>query len=310
MQKRKLQVFVSSTYKDLIEERQTAVQAILEAGHIPAGMELFIAGDESQWEIIKEWIDESDIYMLIIGGRYGSTEPHSNISYTQLEYEYAISVSKPHFVVIIDDNTTQKKAKKDGVKIIDFFDNSPLLKEFKDSIMKGKLVSICENSDKIESSIHKSINKLSQRDNLKGWVKADDTDYASISEQLARLSKENNELKSQLSEYNEEPIIGNKKASWWVIYLHSKKLVDTITHDEYTHGIIHHSLLGLFMIIGLSETKRATKHNISDSRLLVNLNLITSEGLLTEWGTLLLIYIESKKINWRDGNDKMIIDNE
>jgi len=46
--------------------------------------------------------------------------------------------------------------------------------------MKGKLVSICENSDKMESSIHKSINKLSQRENLKGWVKADDTDYSSI----------------------------------------------------------------------------------------------------------------------------------
>ena len=37
---RKLQVFVSSTYSDLIEERQAAVQAILTAGHIPAGMEL------------------------------------------------------------------------------------------------------------------------------------------------------------------------------------------------------------------------------------------------------------------------------
>ena len=36
---KKLQVFVSSTYTDLIEERQAAVQAILDASHIPAGME-------------------------------------------------------------------------------------------------------------------------------------------------------------------------------------------------------------------------------------------------------------------------------
>ena len=41
---KKLQVFVSSTYTDLIEERQAAVEAILDAGHIPAGMELFKAG--------------------------------------------------------------------------------------------------------------------------------------------------------------------------------------------------------------------------------------------------------------------------
>ena len=65
---KKLQVFVSSTYTDLIEERQAAVQAILDAGHIPAGMELFKAG-KSQMNTIRKWIDESDIYILILGGR-------------------------------------------------------------------------------------------------------------------------------------------------------------------------------------------------------------------------------------------------
>lgn len=57
-QKKKLQVFVSSTYTDLLEERQAAVQAILTAGHIPAGMELFAAGDEAQMDVIKRWIDD------------------------------------------------------------------------------------------------------------------------------------------------------------------------------------------------------------------------------------------------------------
>ncbi len=52
--KRKLQVFVSSTFTDLIEERQAAVSAILKAGHIPAGMELFTAADRSQMDIIKK----------------------------------------------------------------------------------------------------------------------------------------------------------------------------------------------------------------------------------------------------------------
>ena len=151
---------------------------------------------------LKEWIDESDVYMLIIGGRYGSIEPKSGRSYTHLEHEYALSVKKPHFVLIIDDETTQNKAKKDGVKITNFFDNSSDLKEFKSSVIKGKLVSICENSDRMESSIHRSINKLSQRENLKCWVKADDPDYSSISEELARLSKENSELKSQLDSQN------------------------------------------------------------------------------------------------------------
>jgi hypothetical protein len=56
--KRKLQVFISSTYSDLKEERQAAVEAILKAGHIPAGMELFTAGDKSQMTTIERWIDD------------------------------------------------------------------------------------------------------------------------------------------------------------------------------------------------------------------------------------------------------------
>jgi DNA-binding NtrC family response regulator len=66
---RKLQVFVSSTYLDLQFERQAAVTAILENGHIPAGMELFAANDEEQFEVIRHWIERSDIFLLILGRR-------------------------------------------------------------------------------------------------------------------------------------------------------------------------------------------------------------------------------------------------
>lgn len=100
---KKLQVFVSSTYKDLIEERQAAAQAILDAGHIPAGMELFKAG-KSQMETIRKWIDESDVYMLILGGRYGSIEEESGLSYTELEYRYALSKNMPVFAIVLDDS--------------------------------------------------------------------------------------------------------------------------------------------------------------------------------------------------------------
>ena len=106
---KKLQVFVSSTYTDLIEERQAAVQAILDAGHIPAGMELFKAG-KSQMKTIQKWIDESDVYMLILGGRYGSIEEESGLSYTELEYRYAISKNIPIIVILLTDGFLHIKA--------------------------------------------------------------------------------------------------------------------------------------------------------------------------------------------------------
>lgn len=112
--KKKLQVFVSSTFTDLQAERQEAVSAILKAGHIPAGMELFTAGDQSQLQVVKRWIDDSDIYMLILGTRYGSLEPGSQLSYTELEYDYAVSLGKPLFAVVLDDTGIDRKHRELG----------------------------------------------------------------------------------------------------------------------------------------------------------------------------------------------------
>ena len=267
-------------------------------------MELFIAGDESQWDIIKEWIDESDVYMLIIGGRYGSIEPKSGKSYTHLEYEYALSVSKPHFVIIIDDETTQNKAKKYGGKITDFFDNSPDLKELKNSIMKGKLVSICENLDKMESSIHKSINKLSQRENLKGWVKADDTDLGASLEELARLSKENSELKNQLDEANKVNRINGMEISEMIEYLKKDVFNDSDKMIYFLEGkyFSAQNSLELFMCLGKEPQFKGNKF-LSNNRgcnFLMNLNLITTDAMFTQEGTRIFTYMEKNHDEWKN----------
>src|SRR5258708_26313078 len=91
---KRYQVFVSSTFLDLQEERQEVIQALLELDCIPAGMELFPSADDDQWTLIKNIIDDSDYYLVIIGGRYGSESP-TGLSYTRMEYEYALSQKKP-----------------------------------------------------------------------------------------------------------------------------------------------------------------------------------------------------------------------
>ena len=87
-------VFVSSTYEDLIDERKEVIQALLELDCIPIGMEMFPATDDEQWKLIKELIDDCDYYILIVGGRYGSLSK-DGISYTQMEYQYAVSIGVP-----------------------------------------------------------------------------------------------------------------------------------------------------------------------------------------------------------------------
>jgi hypothetical protein len=57
---KRYQVFLSSTYADLTEERAAVIQAILDFGHLPVGMEMFPAADDDQMRLIKQVIDQSD----------------------------------------------------------------------------------------------------------------------------------------------------------------------------------------------------------------------------------------------------------
>jgi hypothetical protein len=82
MSDKRYQVFVSSTYTDLKDERGKVIQTLMELDCIPAGMELFPAMDEEQFRFIKRVIDDCDYYILIVGGRYGSVSPEG-VSYTE-----------------------------------------------------------------------------------------------------------------------------------------------------------------------------------------------------------------------------------
>ena len=85
----KYQVFISSTYTDLFEEREQVIKATLELEHIPVGMEMFSAADERQWKIITRQIDQSDYYAVIVAHRYDSVQ--KGISFTEKEYDYALA---------------------------------------------------------------------------------------------------------------------------------------------------------------------------------------------------------------------------
>ena len=69
---------------------------------MPAGMELFPAANEEQWKWIQRVIEESDYYIVIVAGKYGSIHPETGISYTEMEYDYAVSIGKPTIGFVLD----------------------------------------------------------------------------------------------------------------------------------------------------------------------------------------------------------------
>jgi hypothetical protein len=87
-------------------------------------MELFPASDDTQWDLIKRVIKESDYYIVIVAGRYGSIGL-DGFSYTEMEYDYAVGKGIPILGFVrakIDDitldNTEQTES---GRKKLDAF---------------------------------------------------------------------------------------------------------------------------------------------------------------------------------------------
>jgi hypothetical protein len=205
--KKRLQVFISSTYTDLRDERQAAVEAILSAGHIPAGMELFAAGDESQMEVIKQWIDESDVYLLILGGCYGSIDPKSGRSYTELEYQYALSKGKPLFSCVVKPEALDAKVKRDGKDVLEL-ENPQQLKEFR-ALVLTKISKFFSDSKDIKIAVVETLANLARREELGGWVRANEqANVPALASELARLSQENARLRSEIPSAKQEILIG------------------------------------------------------------------------------------------------------
>ena len=200
--KKKLQIFVSSTYTDLLQERQAAVEAILKAGHIPAGMELFAAGSQSQIDTIKRWIDDSDIFLLILGGRYGSIDPTSGKSYTELEYEYAASKGMPLFAIVISQEALDRKVKSTGQAALELA-NREKYEKFRQSVL-GRICRFFEDEKDVKLSIHESLFEIIANRTLSGWVSGKDVhDTTDIAQELAITTKENHELRRRVQELEE-----------------------------------------------------------------------------------------------------------
>jgi hypothetical protein len=57
--------------------------------------------------------------MLILGGRYGSIDPVTQLSYTELEYDYAVSKGKPTFAVVIKTEALESEIKALGSGVLE-----------------------------------------------------------------------------------------------------------------------------------------------------------------------------------------------
>ncbi len=187
---KKYQIFVSSTYEDLKEERDQAIKAILEMGHIPVGMEMFSAADEEQWQLIARQIEATDYYIIIVGHRYGS-ETREGISYTEKEFDYAKTCGVPTLGFVIDDSALwpADRIDRDSKK-------KNKLDKFKSKV-KAKLVQFWNTKEDLHGKISISLIKSMSINPRIGWARADEIVSLDMTKEITRLSSENSELRNK-----------------------------------------------------------------------------------------------------------------
>ncbi|MEO4030409.1 DUF4062 domain-containing protein [Chromobacterium vaccinii] len=187
----KYQIFVSSTYDDLKEERSQVIKAILEMGHIPVGMEMFSAADEEQWKIIARQIDETDYYVIIVGNRYGSVV--GGISYTEKEFDYAVSKRIPVLGFVIDSSVESLAKHVDTAE-----EKVAALGKFKNKV-KQRPIGFWKTAEELHGKVSIALMKAFNTTPRIGWTRATDVAGPEVTQELSRLSRENSELRNELN---------------------------------------------------------------------------------------------------------------
>lgn len=198
---KRYQVFVSSTYADLREERQRVIQALMEMDCIPSGMELFPAADEEQWEFIKRIIDDCDYYLLIIGGRYGSTTPEG-ISYTEKEYDYAIEKGIKVLALLHanPEEIPMGKSETDP-------ESRGRLKAFREKVAKNRLVKFWNTADELPGLVALSLAKTIKTYPAVGWIRADQASNTQLLNELNELRKKKESLENEVAQLRSTQLV-------------------------------------------------------------------------------------------------------
>ncbi len=207
---KRYQVFVSSTYVDLQEERQSVLQTLMEMDCIPAGMELFPAADEEQWEFIKRIIDDCDYYLLIIGGRYGSVAD-DGLSYTEKEFDYAVSKGIRVIALLHKSPDDLPRAKSELDE-----ESYQKLQDFRNKVSNGRLVRFWDQPAQLPGEVSLSLNKTMRLFPAVGWVRSNSPASSELLVEINALRKHNDALQLQLeNNHVSKPLIPSEELADW-----------------------------------------------------------------------------------------------
>ena len=201
MAKKKYQVFISSTYIDLKDERLAVTQTLLDNDCIPVGMEQFPSSGMSQMEYIKKMLDDCDYYILILGGRYGSLDS-DGIGFTEKEFDYAESKGMPIMSFLVEDIGTlpRNRCEMDN-------EGQEKYRKFREKVLCGRMVKLFKDIGSLQAAVATSINRCKEDLPAIGWVRGSEITKAVKNSEISGRSKGNSMMSVRKSDSDERDLL-------------------------------------------------------------------------------------------------------
>lgn len=196
---------MSSTFLDLQEERAAVVSALLQLDAMPAGMELFPAADDDAWTLIERVIDASDYYLLVIGGKYGSINPETALSYTEREYDFAVARSKPVMAFLHENPDTIPAGKTERTE-----QAQAKLTAFRSKVEARKHVKYWATADGLQGKVALSFANFTKTYPAVGWIRGDVETATSALAEINDLRKQLDAASARLAAARVSPPPGTE----------------------------------------------------------------------------------------------------
>jgi tetratricopeptide (TPR) repeat protein len=148
-----MKVFISSTFEDLKEYREAAIEVVNRYKGVPLAMEFFMSQAQEPTKACEKEINECDVFVGIYAHRYGFIPGGETKSITQLEYELAKKLNKDCLCFVVKEDYRWNPK---------FFERKKYdeLVTFLDKVKKENVVSFFESTKDFESKFATSLAKL------------------------------------------------------------------------------------------------------------------------------------------------------
>jgi HEAT repeat protein len=150
---------VSSTVRDLPEHRTAVMDACLRQGVMPKMMEHLSAADADAIRISRALVEESDLYIGVLGVRYGEIPEGHEKSITEMEYDWALERQIPRLMFVID-------AKKHAVPPdqVEMGAGAERLELFKERVRRERVVGYFDSPATLRALVIQSLSTLRTSD--------------------------------------------------------------------------------------------------------------------------------------------------